>query len=80
MLNVKGNQVEADQLYEQILASEPDNVMALNSLAWSYRESNPSRALDYATKANDLFPESWIILDTLAVVLMHNGELPRARR
>jgi Tfp pilus assembly protein PilF len=40
--------------YQRILESDPDNVIALNNLAWYTRNENPAQALDYVQKAKRL--------------------------
>ena len=71
---------EAVAHYRTILEYENDNLIALNNLAWYLRDSNASQALEYAELANDIEPESVFIMDTLAVVLMKNGEIEKAKR
>jgi len=71
---------KANQQFEQIIEIDKDNVIALNNLAWNYRLSDPSKALQYAKKASDLKPDAHNILDTLAVVQLHNGDLKMAKR
>lgn len=66
--------------YRKILETEPENVIALNNLAWHLRNEDPEEALDYALKARRLSPESSSILDTLAVVQLKNNNLMEARR
>ena len=71
---------EAKIHYEQILQLEPDNVVALNNLAWHIRNENPGKALEYARKASSIAPESADVLDTLAVVEHINKDYDRAQR
>ncbi len=66
--------------YKQILEKEKQNVTALNDLAWHLRNKQPAKALEYAERAKKLAPESAIVMDTLAVVLLKNGDLERAKR
>ncbi len=65
--------------YEKILTLQPGHLVALNNLAWLLQSSNPSKAVEYAKKANELKPASAPLLDTLAVALLANGELDKAR-
>ncbi|MEH6567713.1 MAG: XrtA/PEP-CTERM system TPR-repeat protein PrsT [Halioglobus sp.] len=76
----QGKTAKAMTHYEQILAIDPDNVVALNNLAWHIREQDPVKALSYARKANNISPDSAAILDTLAVVEFVNKEYSQARR
>jgi putative PEP-CTERM system TPR-repeat lipoprotein len=63
---------------EAILAKEPNNVLALNDLAWLIRAKQPREAEEYAQKAMSLAPASPDVLDTLGVILMENGQNSRA--
>jgi len=71
---------EATDAYRQTLQREPDNVVALNNLAWLLREKAPGEALEYARRAGELAPDNASTLDTLAVVEYLNGNLAQARR
>jgi putative PEP-CTERM system TPR-repeat lipoprotein len=66
--------------YEASLELAPDNIVALNNLAWNLREEKPAQALEYARRANTITPGSADILDTLAVVEYFNEDYPAARR
>ncbi|WP_231376846.1 XrtA/PEP-CTERM system TPR-repeat protein PrsT [Thioalkalivibrio sp. AKL12] len=60
--------------YRRIVEQDADDVIALNNLAWSLRESETEEALGHARRAAELAPEAPPVLDTLAVVLIHAGE------
>jgi putative PEP-CTERM system TPR-repeat lipoprotein len=66
--------------YQQALEKDGQNVAALNGLAWHLRNKQPARALEYAERAAELAPESTLVMDTLAVVLLKNGQVKRAKR
>lgn len=66
--------------YRAVLERAPDNLVALNNLAWQLKDTQPKQALQYAEQANTLAPEAPGIADTLAVVLMKNGQQERALR
>ncbi len=66
--------------YKQVLKSSETNLIALNNLAWYLKESDPNQALQYAEKAHALAPKSATIMDTLAVVLLYNGDTDAALR
>ena len=66
--------------YEKILNIEPDNVIALNNLAWYLLDDDPEKALGYAERAIDLSPDSSSVLDTLALAQLRNGNVAGARR
>jgi putative PEP-CTERM system TPR-repeat lipoprotein len=66
--------------YRKILETEPDNVLALNNLAWHLRNQDPKESLEFALKATKLAPGSSLILDTLAIAQLKNNNLVEARR
>lgn len=68
----------AREAYRQVLADAPDNVIALNNLAWLMREEDPDQAREYAERAVELAPEAAAVLDTLGNILIHQGEYHRA--
>ncbi len=74
----QGQDDEAIEVYERLVAQSPDDVVALNNLAWSYRDIEQDRALTLAEKAADLAPDSAAITDTHAMVLFHRGEFDKA--
>jgi putative PEP-CTERM system TPR-repeat lipoprotein len=63
--------------YRQILADEPNNVVAMNNLAWSLAQLNDPAALGYAEKAVALAPNSPAVADTLGWLLVERGETKR---
>lgn len=70
----------AGEQYSAVLQADPDNLAALNNLAWITRKQNPAQALGYARKAEALAPDSGEVLDTLAVVEYINKDYRRAER
>jgi putative PEP-CTERM system TPR-repeat lipoprotein len=66
--------------YETILRNNPDNVIALNNLAWHLQESDLEQALIYARRAQLLAPGSAEVLDTLGVLEHRNGDSRRGLR
>jgi putative PEP-CTERM system TPR-repeat lipoprotein len=75
-----GDQAAALVQFQNVLQLDPDNRRALIGLAWNLRLDQPARALEYANKASQLYPESARVQDTLAMVLLGNGDLARAER
>ena len=75
-----GEQAKADKENEAILKQQGNNVLALNNLAWSYKDSQPVKALELASKLNDLQPGVPAFLDTLALVQLKNGDADLASR
>ena len=74
-MNSRGAQAQ----YRAVLELEPDNINALNNLAWYLRLENPAKALDFARRASKIAPELPAVLDTLAVVEHLNGDNESAR-
>jgi cellulose synthase operon protein C len=73
-----GRTVEAIGHYERALAVAPDNVIALNNLAWLYHERRDARALDLARRAFERAPERAEIADTYGWMLLASGEVQQA--
>lgn len=60
--------------YEKVLKKYPNNVAALNNLAYVYVEQKDKRALSYAKKAYQLAPKASPIEDTYGWALVQAGE------
>lgn len=69
---------EAISVYSGMLKQTPDNVAALNDLAWLLQNSDPKQAVEYAEKAHSLAPDSHTVTDTLAVMVSKTNP-PRAQ-
>jgi tetratricopeptide (TPR) repeat protein len=72
---------EAESLFRGLLASNPDNVDALNNLAWllAFRdESKTKEALVLIDRAIDINGPTPSLLDTRAVVLIRAGQIGEA--
>jgi tetratricopeptide (TPR) repeat protein len=63
----------AEAQYRNMLKHDPDNIVALNNLAWSIRTRNPEKSLEYIKRAATIAPDLPDILDTLAVIESLNG-------
>ena len=61
-----------------MLGQDGDNITALNNLAWYLKERSPEEALQYAQRLAELDPDSAAAQDTLAMVLLNNGETKKA--
>lgn len=68
----------ATATYQRVHALMPDNVVALNNLAWLLQVSAPDEALGYAERANQLAPGTASILDTLGWLVLQKGDAARA--
>ena len=70
-----GKSVDA---YERVVADEPQNVVALNNLAWGYYLTEDPRAIETAQKAFDLAPDNGAIADTLGWIMLQTGSVEEA--
>jgi putative PEP-CTERM system TPR-repeat lipoprotein len=61
--------------YERILRQQPDNVVALNNLAWFRHQKGDASALDLARRAHEREPRSREITDTYAWILVQRGQI-----
>jgi putative PEP-CTERM system TPR-repeat lipoprotein len=64
----------AQAQYEAVIERDPDNVTALNNLAWNLRMQDREQALAYIRRAAQAAPDRPEVLDTLAVIEHLNGE------
>lgn len=65
---------KAEYHYQTLLADQPENVRALNNLAWLYLQQNNSKALELAKKAYSKAPDSAEIADTYGYTLFKQGQ------
>lgn len=75
-LQQKQYKLAAEQ-YEVVQAAAPENVYALNNLAWVYQETKDKRALPTAEKAHKLAPDNPAVMDTLGWLLVQQGQSER---
>ncbi|MEO8187108.1 MAG: XrtA/PEP-CTERM system TPR-repeat protein PrsT [Burkholderiaceae bacterium] len=61
-------------LYQAVIALQPDNVVALNNLAWAAGQLGDPKAIGYAERAVRLAPENAAALDTLGTLLVSKGD------
>lgn len=69
---------EAIEHYLESLRLNPSNALALNNLACLYQSEKDPRALATAEQAVKLAPNNPIFEDTLAWILLEQGQTPRA--
>ena len=62
----------------RIVELSPNNVAALNDLAYLYQQRNDARALDLARRAYDLAPDEPVVMDTYGWLLTNNGNVQQA--
>ena len=74
----QGVNTEAIGYYEVALNALPDNVTALNNLAWLLQENEPERALDLAARAAEISPNDADVLDTYGWILFNQGNQEQA--
>ncbi len=65
----------ANSQYERVLAQEPENLVAINNLAWNYLMGGDARAEGLARRAFELRPDSSAVVDTLGWILIKKGSL-----
>lgn len=64
--------------YEIILQRDPDNVLALNDLAWALLQAREGDAMQPAERAYQLAPGNPAVADTFAWILAESGKPARA--
>ena len=68
----------AAQQFEATIQQAPDNVVALNNLAWVYSKLDDPRAVTLAEQAYKLAPQAAPVADTLGWILVHRHEAAKA--
>ncbi len=68
----------AEARYREALDINPENVLALNNVAWTMARQGKPGAVEYAEKANKLAPNQPVFMDTLAFALSEAGQHDRA--
>ena len=63
---------------EKIVGQDPNQVIALNDLAWAYQQQKDKRALAVAERAYKLANANPAVLDTLGWILFEQGDTARA--
>ncbi|HET7528435.1 MAG TPA: XrtA/PEP-CTERM system TPR-repeat protein PrsT, partial [Burkholderiaceae bacterium] len=64
----------ARQKYEEVLRIDPNNVLALNNLAWVLGQLKDPQAIPVAERATALAPNSADVLDTLGMLHVQSGD------
>ncbi len=73
----QGNRKESIAEYERVLEQVPDQVLALNNLAWLYYEVGDARAVSVAERATALRPDLAAVTDTAGWIYLQTGDLSR---
>jgi cellulose synthase operon protein C len=63
---------------QAVLKHDPNNVVALNDLAWTLHRINDRNALAYAERAYQLAPGNPSVMDTLGWIALAGGNVARA--
>lgn len=63
--------------YRAVLASQPNDPVVMNNLAWALWQQKDPQALSYAEKANALAPGIPAVSDTLGWMLVEQGDTKR---
>ncbi|MCP5155466.1 MAG: PEP-CTERM system TPR-repeat protein PrsT [Ectothiorhodospiraceae bacterium] len=77
-LHGSGATTEAAAQYEKVLEASPDNVLALNNLAWLYHEAGDARAQGLAERAYRMLPDRPEIADTYGWLLAAGDQVEQA--
>ena len=64
---------DAEKLYQKVTELSPNNVQALNNLAWVAGKNGDPKAIAIAEKALALAPRSPAVLDTLGMLQVEQG-------
>ncbi len=80
LLQITGRAAEAAELYQKIIELEPDNVVAINNLAWIMCEeqSKHQQALELAQRGLEKAPDYIDLIDTRGVAYYRLGEFNKA--
>lgn len=70
-----GERQRAIDEYRAMLKTHPQDIVALNNLAWLYHQAGDARAVDLARQAARLAPNSAAVLDTLGWILVEDGKV-----
>ncbi len=68
----------AIEQWEKIIEQDPNQVVALNDLAWACLQEKDQRALAFAERAYKLAANNPFVLDTLGWILLDQGNSARA--
>ena len=74
----QGDRALAERRYGDVLKIQPDHALALNNVAWLMAQQKRPGAVAMAERADKAAPNQAPILDTLALALAAESQLPRA--
>ncbi len=80
LLQTTGRVTEAATLYQQILEAQPDNVVAVNNLAWilCQKQGKPQQALELIQPALKIAPNYIDLIDTQGMIHLRLGQCEKA--
>jgi len=80
VFQVMGRSAEASTLYRRILVLQPDNIVAMNNLAWILcnEQGNYQEALELAQRGLQKAPNYADLIDTRGVIYFQLGDYDRA--
>jgi len=76
-LQSEGQNRAAIDEYLLVLERDPDNISALNNVAWLYQEEGIADGVKYARRAYELAPDKPDVIDTLGWLLVQSGDTNR---
>ncbi|MHC4323110.1 MAG: tetratricopeptide repeat protein [Planctomycetota bacterium] len=82
LLQINGNPTESVVLYQRLLELEPDNIIAINNLAWIICEvqGKHQQALDLAQRGLKIAPKHYDLIDTRGVIYYRLGDYEKSIR
>jgi tetratricopeptide (TPR) repeat protein len=82
LLQITGRSEESARFYRQVLTLEPDNVKAINNLAWILCEEQGKlkEALELAERGLKIAPNYIDLIDTRGVIYYRLGQFEKARQ
>ncbi|MHC4926789.1 MAG: tetratricopeptide repeat protein [Planctomycetota bacterium] len=80
LLHISGKKIDAIPWYEKAIAINPDQVIAINNLAWILctEKADYQKALEYAQIGLQIDPAYVDLIDTRGTIYMHLGEYEKA--
>ena len=78
VLLLRGEYAKAEALLQHVVTQRPNQVTALNNLAWVLTAQGKPGAVAHAQRANDLSPNRPTLMDTLALALTGEKQFPKA--
>ena len=80
LLEVTGRSAESAKLYQQLLELAPDNLIAINNLAWIMceKQGKGQQALELAQRGLTIAPDYVDLVDTRGVIYYRLGEFDKA--